>query len=112
MKKTLNYFLLYIKNIMKKLIIYIFLFPGIIFILSCTNQADTNEKFFLKDNWAIQSSIEIVEDGETISSTGYEPDGWYSTSVPATVLAVLVENGIYPDPYYGTNIESIPAFFL
>ena len=97
---------------MKKLISYSLLFPGILFIFSCTQQADTEEKLFLKDNWTIQSSAEIGDDGVTISSTDYEPNGWYPTSVPATVLAVLVENGVYPDPYYGTNIESIPGYIM
>jgi len=96
---------------MKNLFSVILLFSGIIFIFSCTRQTDTEEKLFLKDNWAIQSSAEISEYGEEISSTEYEPEEWYPTTVPATVLAVLVENGVYPDPYYGTNIESIPGYF-
>src|SRR5439155_1611031 len=27
-----------------------------------------------------------------------------------TVLAVLVDNKLYPDPYYGTNLKSIPGY--
>jgi exo-1,4-beta-D-glucosaminidase len=95
---------------MKNLFSIVLLLSGIMFILSCTRKTDTEEKLFLKDNWAIQSSSESGEDGEAISSTAYEPEEWYPTTVPATVLAVLVENGVYPDPYYGTNIESIPGY--
>ncbi len=96
---------------MKNLFSIVLLLSGIMFILSCTRQTDTEEKLFLKENWAIQSSSEIGEDGEAISSTAYETEEWYPTTVPATILAVLVENGVYPDPYYGTNIESIPGYF-
>jgi exo-1,4-beta-D-glucosaminidase len=95
---------------MKNFFSVVFLLTGIIFIFSCSRQANNEEKLFLKDNWAIQSSAEIGDDGEAISSVGYEPEEWYPASVPATVLAVLVENGVYPDPYFGTNIESIPGY--
>jgi exo-1,4-beta-D-glucosaminidase len=94
---------------MKKFILYTFSLFGIIFSLSCVRQADTEEKLFLKDNWAIQSSANIAEDGKNISSTDYDTEGWYPTSVPATVLAALVENGVYPDPYYATNMDSLPG---
>ncbi|NSW95027.1 MAG: hypothetical protein HPY62_10025 [Bacteroidales bacterium] len=29
--------------------------------------------------------------------------------MPTTVLAALVANGVYPDPYFGTNINKIPG---
>ena len=34
---------------------------------------------------------------------------WYPTTVPSTVLAALVANKVYPDPYCGTNINNIPG---
>jgi len=95
---------------MKKFIIYSILLFVVILSISCTQKTDTEEKLFLKDNWAIQSSTEIGEDGKTISTSGYESERWYPTTVPATVMGVLVENGVYPDPYFGTNIESIPGY--
>src|SRR4030043_583565 len=96
---------------MKRLILYCILFSGIIFIYSCSCQADTEEKLFLKDNWTIQSSEKITADGTSISSLAYDPEGWYPASVPTTVLAALIENKVYPDPYYGTNFESIPGYY-
>lgn len=62
----------------------------------------------LADGWAIQSSEEISAGGETISTRGYAAAGWYATSVPSTVLAALVKNGIYPDLYFGMNMDTIP----
>ncbi len=34
--------------------------------------------------------------------------GWLNATVPGTVLTTLVDQGIYPDPYYGLNNLSIP----
>jgi len=66
----------------------------------------------LKDDWTIQSSAELGSKakGKKLSRTGFSDDGWYPTNVPKTVLAALVENGVYPDPYYGLNLQSIPGY--
>src|SRR5438128_9772386 len=63
---------------------------------------------FLRDGWKVQSSAKISADGGQISATGFSTDGWYPTSTPKTVFAVLVENGVYKDPYFGMNLRSIP----
>jgi exo-1,4-beta-D-glucosaminidase len=73
----------------------------------CTGQ---DGKILLRNNWAIQSSKEIKADGRIISSTPYLPEKWYPATVPSTVFGTLVENKVYPDPYYGTNIESVPGY--
>jgi exo-1,4-beta-D-glucosaminidase len=73
-------------------------------------QTVKSEKILLRDNWTIQSSNEIKADGKTISSSAFEPVKWYPATVPSTVLGILVGNKVYPDPYFGTNIESIPGY--
>ena len=75
----------------------------------CFGQLPSGGQFLLKDNWAIQSSKEIKTDARTLSTTSFKTDGWYSTSVPTTVLAALVANKVYPDPYYGTNFNNLPG---
>ena len=81
-------------------------------LISCQgiNQAGMQDKILLKDNWAIQSSDIVKEDGNAISMTGFKPEKWYPATVPSTVFGTLVENKVYPDPYYGTNIESVPGY--
>ncbi|MEA3364630.1 MAG: hypothetical protein U9Q79_03230, partial [Candidatus Hydrogenedentes bacterium] len=64
----------------------------------------------LQDNWHIQSSAAIGQDAATIASPGLDVTGWYPATVPTTVLAALVANGVYPEPYYGLNLKSIPGF--
>jgi exo-1,4-beta-D-glucosaminidase len=77
---------------------------------SSTSQTAPQQKLTLKDNWAIQSSKDVSADGKTISTTSFQPEKWYPTTVPSTVFGTLVENKVYPDPYYGTNIEKIPGY--
>jgi exo-1,4-beta-D-glucosaminidase len=61
----------------------------------------------LTTNWQLQSSARAGNNGASISTTGYQPQDWYQATVPTTVCAALVENGVYPDPYYGRNLDLI-----
>jgi exo-1,4-beta-D-glucosaminidase len=76
----------------------------------CTGQMPADHKMLLRDNWAIQSSSVVKDKGEAISSADYKPENWYPATVPSTVFGTLVANKVYPDPYYGTNIESVPGY--
>lgn len=78
--------------------------------ISCAEQKDGDNLILLHNGWSIQSTSQVPTGGSTLSDVSYEPQNWYPVSVPSTVLAGLVENGLYPDPYYGTNIESIPGY--
>jgi exo-1,4-beta-D-glucosaminidase len=83
----------------------------IMLILPFTGKAQitADGKFLLKNDWAIQSSKYVKSDGKSISKTGFPVQGWYPASVPTTVLAALVANKVYPDPYFGTNINNLPG---
>jgi len=70
--------------------------------------ADTS-RFGLRRGWSIQSSAKVEAKGETVSTAQFVPRQWYPASVPTTVLNALVENNVYPDPYYGMNLRSIPG---
>jgi len=83
---------------------------SIISLFTCTMRTAAQEKILLRNDWAIQSSKEIRENGAVISTASYKPEKWYPASVPSTVFGTLVENKVFPDPYYGTNIENIPGY--
>lgn len=68
-----------------------------------------NSKLALKEGWVIQSSALVPERGETLSTAKFIPKDWHPASIPSTVLAALVQNNIYPDPYFGMNLRSIPG---
>ena len=63
----------------------------------------------LSQNWQIQSSCEVKADGHEISIPGFRAQGWHKASVPTTVVAALVADGTYPDPYFGMNLRSFPG---
>jgi exo-1,4-beta-D-glucosaminidase len=58
------------------------------------------------------SNDSISEGGEIISQISYDDSKWYTISkLPATVLAVLEENGIYTDLFFGKNMENVPELW-
>ena len=63
----------------------------------------------LHEGWRIQSSAAVPAGGAAISLPGFDTAGWYGATVPTTVLAALVDAGVYPDPYFGMNLRSIPG---
>jgi exo-1,4-beta-D-glucosaminidase len=78
-------------------------------VASAAGEPGPGSRFGLREGWAIQSSTQVQEKGEVLSTTKFTPTGWYPTAVPATVLAALVANRVYPDPYFGMNLRSIPG---
>jgi exo-1,4-beta-D-glucosaminidase len=72
-------------------------------------RADASPVTALHEGWSVQSGCKFQAEGEKISTVAYHPEGWYVTSVPATVLAVQVAAGTYKDPYFGTNLRDIPG---
>jgi exo-1,4-beta-D-glucosaminidase len=63
----------------------------------------------LSDGWALQPSPQVEATGAELSTPGFPTRGWYVTSVPSTVLSALVSGRVYPDPYFGMNLRSIPG---
>ncbi|HTV55424.1 MAG TPA: glycosyl hydrolase family 2 [Terriglobia bacterium] len=61
----------------------------------------------LAQDWMIQSSAKVGENGRVISTNSFHAQGWYLTTVPSTVLAALVRNRVYANPDYGMNLRSI-----
>ena len=66
-------------------------------------------RIYLSDGWLIQSSAVATDPGETISTAAYAPMQWYPTTVPSTVVASLLANGVYSDILTGMNLRSLPG---
>ena len=64
--------------------------------------------------WAIAGGWELAEADNVIKCQGdifsldYDTDSWYNATVPGTVLTTLVQQGVYPDPFFGVNNLVIP----
>ena len=63
----------------------------------------------LREDWKIQSSKNISQNGKLLSSNSANTNDWLPAQVPSTILGNLVENKIYEDPYFGENLKSIPT---
>ncbi len=63
----------------------------------------------LREGWRVQSSAKVNATPEAVSVAGFDASTWYKTSAPNTVFAVLVDNGVYKNPYFGMNLRSVPG---
>ena len=63
----------------------------------------------LSDGWNLQWSGKVGETGDVISKPSYQPKGWYTVTVPTTVVAALVKQKVYPDPDFGMNLQQLPG---
>ena len=77
------------------------------FTLALGSAAASDSRMLLRDGWTIQSSDDVHERGEVLSTPAFKPRGWYRATLPSTVMSALVQNRVYPDPYFGMNLRSI-----
>ncbi|WP_339840015.1 glycoside hydrolase family 2 TIM barrel-domain containing protein [uncultured Maribacter sp.] len=66
-------------------------------------------KIKLTEDWKIQSSEHISQNGKEISTNTKLSTNWLPAKVPSTILGTLVANQIYKDPYFGENLKNIPT---
>jgi len=96
-----------------KAAVAILAFIVVFLLLPFCSRADSKiqdaRRLALHDGWMIQSLCKVSASGAQISTAGFHTDGWHSTTVPSTVLAALVADNTYPDPYFGMNLRSIPG---
>ncbi|HEX2455810.1 MAG TPA: beta galactosidase jelly roll domain-containing protein, partial [Vicinamibacterales bacterium] len=72
-------------------------------------RADQAARIPLRDGWTIRPSAEVSAAGATVSQPGFDVSRWHKVTVPNTVVGALVQNGQYPDPYFGMNLRGIPG---
>src|ERR1700722_6341758 len=63
----------------------------------------------LREGWAIQTSTDVKDKGEVISTAKFVTKGWHEATVPTTVVAALVKDKTFPDPLFGTNLRQYPG---
>ena len=64
--------------------------------------------YLLNSGWELAESAKVMASAKSIFEVGYNTAGWYNATVPGTVLTTLVDQGVYPDPYWGLNNLTIP----
>lgn len=54
-------------------------------------------------DWRIKKVTDVKADGAVVSKNTFRAADWYPAIVPGTVLNTLVDNKVYPEPYFGDN---------
>lgn len=67
----------------------------------------TNE-WKISEGWELAEASKVVASDQYMFNPQYNTSVWYNAVVPGTVLTTLVEQGVYPDPYFGLNNLAIP----
>ena len=89
----------------RRRVLYYLLF--IMTVTVVTVKAQNDNVTFLRNNWAIQSSEKVAENGETISTEKYSPVGWYPAIVPSTIMGNLVNDSVYNNIFYAENLAKV-----
>jgi exo-1,4-beta-D-glucosaminidase len=71
--------------------------------------AEPGTRVYLDKDWQIQSSCVAKVTGEQASTAGFDASSWHKSDLPATVVGALVTDKTYPDPYFGTNLKTLPG---
>ncbi|MEV4320109.1 CBM35 domain-containing protein [Actinocrispum sp. NPDC049592] len=50
-----------------------------------------------------------VSDDSAVSKPGFPATGWYPVSARSTVYAGLLQNNVYPDPFFSTRMKDVPT---
>ena len=67
-----------------------------------------DERYSILNGWQLIEASKVKDSSKIISMTGLNTKDWYNAKVPGTILTSLVDDGVYPNPYYGINNLYIP----
>jgi len=73
----------------------------------------TPARLELSQDWKLAAAKEVSADGVALSQPAYDDHKWLPIHrMPATILEILQEDGVYPDLYVGKNLlEKVPQDF-
>ncbi len=77
--------------------------------VTAQGNAAPGTRVYLHKDWQIQSSCVAKTTGEQISVVGFDASTWHKSDLPATAVGALVMDKTYPDPYFGTNLKTLPG---
>lgn len=81
----------------------------LLFLLTAAISVTSAQQVELRTGWRMVSAHTVNGDGKMVSSAAYDASNWYGIArMPATVLQVLEDNGVYPNLYFGMNMNSVP----
>jgi hypothetical protein len=76
-------------------------------VVPALEKVNANE-FRIVSGWKMTEAEQVTASATSIFSEGYITNDWYNATVPGTVLTTLIDQGVYPDPWFGLNNMQIP----
>jgi len=77
-------------------------------IIPATMQKIAGNEYLLSTGWEMADADQVIASGQSLFNPEFNTSEWYNAIVPGTVLTTLVDQGVYPDPYFGLNNLHIP----
>jgi len=72
---------------------------------------ENGEKAVLNTGWYARRANEVKVDGNQLSMSAFNPDGWMKATVPGTVLTTMLNNNLFPAPEFSMNNNLIPDIY-
>src|SRR5262249_721653 len=72
-------------------------------------KAASESRVMLREGWELQTSAKVDAKGEVISTPGFAAKDCHSPTIPSTVVAALVKDKTFPDPFPGMSLRSFPG---
>jgi hypothetical protein len=71
-------------------------------------RATGDNEWRIASGWKLTASDTVWPATASLFTPKYDTSAWFDATVPGTVLTTLVEQGVYPDPYFSLNNLAIP----
>lgn len=71
-------------------------------------EAVSDNEWLIAQGWEMTDGKTVTESRQWLFDTSLDTKLWYNATVPGTVLTTLVNQGVYPDPFFGLNNMAIP----
>ena len=71
--------------------------------VSATTKPAPSQTLVLSSGWQMQYAAKVAKSGADVAAPDFNTAGWFTATVPGTVLTTLVNNKVYPEPLYGEN---------
>lgn len=102
------------KNPATPLILFLLLFSGILAAQSevgIVQLPQVGSKILVHSGWFAAKASDIQVNGSLLTKSLPNLKNWMPARVPGTILSTLISNGVYPDPLYAFNNDSIPDIY-
>jgi hypothetical protein len=67
-----------------------------------------SNEWVITDGWEMTDNKTVIESRKSVFDSHLNTETWYNATVPGTVLTTLVNQGVFPNPFYGLNNLAIP----